>query len=1132
MSPPIGVIGLGAIGSRVAAHLVQTNQYTVWGFDIDAGRTEAFTQQGGHAGTSARQVAEQSHVLVCLVAEEEQVSDVLFNAGTGVIQALPKYASVLICSTVSPAFYDGLELQLARLARSDIQILDCPVSGGIEQAAAGQLTVIASATGDALASVDSLLHNIAAKLFVVPGGLGTASKFKMIDQLLVGVHVAAAAEALALATKAGLDTREVYDIIVTAAGNSFAFEDRVPRMLESNWATPISPLDTLLRDLATAVSAGRRLRFPLPLAAATEQLFITASADGYGQQDDASLVRLFLPLLPDAVRTGSSAPGTYRQLVPVVPGREISKVGMIGLGAMGQGMAVSLLRAGYAVHGYDVFGKAVDKFLAHGGASSAASSPVAAARDTDVLILMVQNAVQAEDLLFGSGEVVKTLPDGAVVILSSTVPPHFVRSLQTRLDALNRGIQLLDAPVSGGVARAASGNLTIICSGNESVVCQIYKLLMAMTGTTDNLRFVQGGVGAASSVKCVNQLLAGVHIAAAAEAMAFGAHLGLDAQLLYDIMGSSAASSWMFVNRVPQMLNSDWTPHSALAIFVKDLGIVLEEGKRLGCVCPISAVSHNLYIAGAARGLSGEADAGVIRLWPTSSSPSELAQDAEKGPVEEDEPKPTSLLLNDTLQSLPAERTEDVLGAIHKIVMEDRKAPTLVVLDDDPTGTQTCHNIDVLLVWDNHTLDEAFRRSPTGFFILTNSRSLPSAAARSLLLEICGQVKRAAARASAMFDIVLRGDSTLRGHVREEIETAESVVGHFDGWVIAPFFFQGGRYTIDDIHYVAEGETLVPASETPFAQDATFGYKNANLRKYMVEKFPHQLTSAADNAFVSISIRDIRIGGPEAVKQKLLSVPPCSKMPTKPSIIIVNAAAESDMHIVVSGLLAAAQTSGRRYLYRVGAAFVSSRLGIPQIPPLTLTDLVGPVNSSTTPATPPRGGLIVCGSYVPKTTAQLKVLRERRGDALAVIELDVNMLVANGGTGEAAAELVNKAANEAERTISKGKDVLVMTSRLLITGTDALGVGAKVAAALVDVVNKIGVRPRYLIAKGGITSSDAASKSLRMRRARVLGQAAPGVPIWRSDETTCRFPGIPYVVFPGNVGNNETLATLVSGWAQ
>lgn len=633
---------------------------------------------------------------------------------------------------------------------------------------------------------------------------------------------------------------------------------------------------------------------------------------------------------------------------------------------------------------------------------------------------------------------------------------------------------------------------------------------MAMTGVPDNLRFVQGGVGAASSVKCVNQLLAGVHIAAAAEAMALASRLGLDTRSFYEIVSNSAASSWMFVNRVPQILDNDWTPHSALAIFVKDLGIVLEEGKRLGCICPISSVAHNLYIAGAARGLSREADIGLVRLW----TPEAIVSPADSI---SDEPQPKCIPLRETLRNLPPENTVDALGAIRKAV-QDREVSTLVVLDDDPTGTQTCHDVSVLLVWDDQTLDDEFQRNPTGFFILTNSRALPSAAARRLLLEICGQVKRAAERAAETVDIVIRGDSTLRGHVLEEIQSAEEVMGPFDGWVISPFFFQGGRYTIDDVHYVAEREMLVPASQTPFAQDATFGYKNSNLRKYIMEKFPSQLTESS--SFLSITVEDIRVGGPTAVKEKLLAVP----RNTKP-IIIVNSAAETDMHVFVSGLLAASQDGGRRYLCRVGAAFVSSRLGIAQIPPLALSDLVSPAEQNAAVA---RGGLIVCGSYVPKTTAQLKVLIEARGADLAVIELDVNNLVAGLEEAESA---VDKAAETASRKIEMGKDVLVMTSRVLITGTDALGIGSKVAAALVRVVGKIGVRPRYLIAKGGITSSDAASKSLCMRTARILGQAAPGVPIWRCDEETSRFPGIPYVVFPGNVGSDETLAILVSEWA-
>lgn len=170
---------------------------------------------------------------------------------------------------------------------------------------------------------------------------------------------------------------------------------------------------------------------------------------------------MFLPQTPDAVHKSSSAPGGRQQLIPARPGRAITKVGMIGLGAMGQGMAASLLRAGYAVHGFDIFPMAIDKFLTHGGRGSPADSPAAAAQGADVVILMVQNAAQADDVLFGSGEVVKSLPDGAVVVLSSTVPPHFVRGLQERLDGLSRGISLLDAPVSGGVGRAASGNLTV-----------------------------------------------------------------------------------------------------------------------------------------------------------------------------------------------------------------------------------------------------------------------------------------------------------------------------------------------------------------------------------------------------------------------------------------------------------------------------------------------------------------------------------------------------------------------------------------------------------------------------------------------------------------------------------------------
>lgn len=891
------------------------------------------------------------------------------------------------------------------------------------------------------------------------------------------------------------------------------------------------------------VSTARTLQFPVPLASVAEQLYISGAAHGYGAEDDSGLVRVFLPGSPNAVKEQAGQLNTQEKLTPSSTPLEISKIGMVGLGAMGQGMSGSLLRAGFAVHGYDVYEPAIDKFVANGGNASKASSPAEAAKGADILVLMVQNAAQADDVLFGSGKAAETLPDGAIVILSSTVPPSFVRELEAKLTNTGKGLSLVDAPVSGGVVRAANGTLTvsfpsrppelrlisnvwqIICSGDEAVLSKVNSPLLAMTGTSSNLCHVQGGVGAASSVKLINQLLAGVHIAAAAEAMAFAARLGLDTRRAFEILGSAAAWSWMFENRVPQMLDADWTPHSALAIFVKDLGIVLDEAKRLTYFAPISSAAHNMYLAGASHGWTKESDAGVVRLWEltglsvsgNAGPKAEESSGQETDMVQVEAGQEQGLPAQETIDALPAEYSGDVISSTRKVV-DNGEVPVLVVLDDDPTGTQTCHNIDVLTVWDSATLDDEFSLNPTGFFILTNSRALPSAEAKQLIVEICKNVKTAAEKAGKAFEIVLRGDSTLRGHLPEEPEAAEEALGKFDAWVVTPFFYQGGRFTINDVHYVKEGDVLVPASQTPFAQDATFGYKNSNLRKYVLEKCGHRFD---ESSFLSVTLDDIRVGGPAGVAKKLLSVAPGSN-----TVVIVNAAAESDMHVFVAGLLEA-EKEGRRYLYRTGAAFVSSRLGITGIPPLTMADLGVSVEAG---AKQP-GGLIVAGSYVPKTTAQLKVLRERRGDKLAVIELDVEGLIESA---DAAEKVVTAAAAETATKLAAGEDVLVMTSRKLIKGGDALSslqIGSKVARALVQLVEQIDVRPRYLIAKGGITSSDAATKGLRMRRARIMGQAAPGVPLWKCDEETSRHRGVPYVVFPGNVGSDRTLAEVVESWS-
>ncbi|KAJ5953980.1 hypothetical protein N7501_008259 [Penicillium viridicatum] len=457
--------------------------------------------------------------------------------------------------------------------------------------------------------------------------------------------------------------------------------------------------------------------------------------------------------------------------------------------------------------------------------------------------------------------------------------------------------------------------------------------------------------------------------------------------------------------------------------------------------------------------------------------------------------------------------------------------PLLVVLDDDPTGTQTCHGINVLTVWDEEILTREFQQCNRGFFILTNSRALPTPEARELIREICTAVKHAAVRTQRSFEVVLRGDSTLRGHFPDEPEVAEDVIGAVDGWVLAPFFRQGGRLTIDDIHYVADPEEiLIPAAQTPFAKDATFGYTNSNLRKYVEEKSGG---SIAEDRVHSISLEDIRIGGPEAVSRKLLSL-------GKRSVIVVNAVVDTDMEIFVLGLLAGecifliqreiltwtAKSHGRTYLYRTGAAFVSTRLGIAQIPPLMPKSL-----GLSTHASQP-GGLILAGSYVSRTTEQLQSLIDGRGPSLEVIVLKVDDLLKSPEDADQAAL---DAADKAGQSILNGRDLLVMTSRDLITGNDgvsSLKIGSTVAAVLVLFLRLLVPRPRYIIAKGGITSSDAACKGLRMRRAQILGQAASGVPLWRCNEPTSKFSGIPYVVFPGNVGEHNTLRDLVASWAK
>ena len=466
-------------------------------------------------------------------------------------------------------------------------------------------------------------------------------------------------------------------------------------------------------------------------------------------------------------------------------------------------------------------------------------------------------------------------------------------------------------------------------------------------------------------------------------------------------------------------------------------------------------------------------------------------------------PDSTSLAKSATFAALPPVWPHDVLPT--NAAAAAAAGRTLVVLDDDPTGTQTVRDIAVVTAWDVATLTAELSAAPACFYILTNSRSLTPAATRALHFELATNLRAASASTHRAFVVASRSDSTLRGHYPLETDTLAEIFGSFDATILTPYFEAGGRYTLHDTHYVAEGDRLVPAAETPFARDAAFGYRSSHLPAYVEEKTAGRIR-AADVATISLDL--LRSGGPLAVAEKLRTLP-------RGSVCIVNAAAPRDIDVFAAATLAA-ESAGSRFLYRTAAGFVAARIG--QSPQHAL---LAPTAFSLPKA---HGGLTIVGSYVPKTTAQLSALLAN--SPVTPIELNVAALLdetRRQPTLTAALTALNAA-------LAAGRDTVVYTSRQLISSTDAaasLAIGRRVSDALIHLVQNLAVTPRYLIAKGGITSSDTATLGLGVRRALVLGQALPGVPVWRLGPEA-KFPGLGYVVFPGNVGSDTALADLVA----
>lgn len=435
----------------------------------------------------------------------------------------------------------------------------------------------------------------------------------------------------------------------------------------------------------------------------------------------------------------------------------------------------------------------------------------------------------------------------------------------------------------------------------------------------------------------------------------------------------------------------------------------------------------------------------------------------------------------------------------------------IIVLDDDPTGVQTVHGISVYTDWSVESLEKGFEEAQSMFFILTNSRGFTAAETTEAHQEIAANIVKVAEQQKKDFIIISRGDSTLRGHYPLETEILKNTIEAsseitYDGEIIMPFFKEGGRFTVDNIHYVQYDDNLVPAGETEFAKDRTFGFSSSHLGEWVEEKTEGAF-KAADSTYISLaSLRKMDI---EKITEQLLEVKDFNK-------VIVNAVDYVDVEIFVFAL-SKAMTSGKQFMFRSAAALTKVIGGVTNKALLTRDELIQEETN--------HGGLILVGSHVQKTTEQLAEMK--KNTTIEFIEFDVHLVLEPNKFQQE----IDRVISTTESSLQAGKTVAVYTRRERLDlgegkQEEELKLSVKIADAVTSIVERLTVRPNFIVAKGGITSSDIGTKGLGVRRATVAGQIKPGIPVWVTGEES-KFPGMPYIIFPGNVGEVTTLREAV-----
>ncbi len=468
---------------------------------------------------------------------------------------------------------------------------------------------------------------------------------------------------------------------------------------------------------------------------------------------------------------------------------------------------------------------------------------------------------------------------------------------------------------------------------------------------------------------------------------------------------------------------------------------------------------------------------------------------------------------DDLVQGYPEGERVPAASIAERVAASGR---VLVVLDDDPTGTQSVAELPVLTGWDRTDLAWALQSGKPAVYVMTNSRSLDPVDAAVRNREVVIAALQASRDTGVGVGFVSRSDSTLRGHYPLETDTIAATLLEqsgrtVDGVVIVPAFGEAGRLTVGGVHYAGSVQGgFVPVGETEFARDATFGYSSSDLREWVEEKTAGR-HRAADVLALTL---DVLRAGPESVAQLLSTV-------TDAAPVVVDCVEENDLRMLALGL-DLAERAGKDFLYRVGPPFVRARVGQEVRPPLTVQDVAR--LHAARPGRRAVGGLVVVGSHTALTTRQLDVLRERR--ALAEVEVSVTDVLDPARRDAHLAAVVGTVVDR----LARG-NVVIGTSRALVTGPDgaaSLEIARRVSAAVVEVVQGVLAArpPRFVVAKGGITSSDVATRGLAIRRAVVRGPMLPGiVSLWEPSDGPAR--GIPYIVFAGNVGDDQSLADVV-----